>query len=94
MYSLRRTKKFKKSFEKIKKGGLKPKALTEIVKVIDVLQSGKKLLNKYHDHQLIGDLKDYRECHIQSDLLLIYKVEHDELVLVLINIGSHSQVFK
>ena len=68
MYLLRTTKKFEKSFKKLKRSGLRSKTLNEVEIVIDFLQSGKKLPQKYRDHQLIGDLKEYRECHIQSDL--------------------------
>lgn len=93
MYLLRTTKKFEKSFKKLKRSGLKPKTLNEIEVVIHILQSAKKLSQKYRDHQLTGDLKEYRECHIQSDLLLIYKIYNDELILVLVDIGSHSELF-
>jgi mRNA interferase YafQ len=93
MYLLRTTKKFEKSFKKLKRSGLRSKTLNEVEIVIDFLQSGKKLPQKYRDHQLIGDLKEYRECHIQSDLLLVYKIYNNELVLVLIDIGSHSELF-
>ena len=57
-----------------------------------------KLLNdveldyKYKDHQLKGSLKEYRECHIKPDLLLMYSIIND--VLELVNIGSHSEIFK
>jgi mRNA interferase YafQ len=62
---------------------------------IDVLF---KLLNdieletKYKDHQLKGNMKEFRECHIKPDLLLVYGIINDALELV--NIGSHSEVFK
>lgn len=58
-----------------------------------MLASGKVLDKKYKDHQLKGEYKDYRECHVLNDLLLMYKIENDELILVLANIGSHSQLF-
>jgi mRNA interferase YafQ len=94
MYLLRTTKKFEKSIKKIKRSGLKLKTHNEIEVVIDLLQSGKKLNQKYRDHQLTGDLKEYRECHIQSDLLLVYKIYNNELILVLVDIGSHSELFR
>jgi mRNA interferase YafQ len=62
---------------------------------IDVLF---KLLNdielemKYKDHQLKGNMKEFRECHIKPDLLLMYGIIDD--VLELVNIGSHSEIFK
>ena len=41
----------------------------------------------------IGELFGYRECHIKGDLLLIYKIEKENLILILVDIGSHSQLF-
>jgi mRNA interferase YafQ len=86
-----RSKNFEKSLKKVLTSG-KVK-LKEIEKVINIFTDGKKLPAKYRDHALQGDWKGYRECHIQGDLLLIYKIENDRLVLVLIDIGSHSQLF-
>lgn len=45
------------------------------------------------DHELIGEWKGYRDCHLKPDLLLIYKKEGDDL-LRLANIGSHAEIFK
>lgn len=65
----------------------------DIVKhVIDKLANGEKLEERFRDHKLQGKLKDFRECHIKSDLLLIYKIENEQLILV--DIGSHNQLFK
>ena len=61
--------------------------------MIDLLILGKKLPIKYQDHELNGEFIGYRECHIKSDLLLIYKIEKENLILVLVDIGSHSQLF-
>jgi len=47
---------------------------------------------KYKDHSLTGNWKNYRECHIKPDLLLIYrKIDLD--ILSLVRIGSHSELF-
>ena len=91
MYIVVRTKKFQKSLKKvIKSGCLKNRKDAE--KVVSLLKEGNKLPNKYKDHQLKGEFKDYRECHIKSDLLLVYQVIENELVLLLIDIGSHSEL--
>jgi mRNA interferase YafQ len=83
---------FKKSLKKILTSG---KAnLKEIEKTITLLMSGNTLPAKYKDHALIGDWKGYRECHIRGDLLLIYRIEKDKLILVLVDIGSHAQLFE
>ncbi len=94
MYTIRRLKDFEVSFRRISRSGLKPSSIKKIENTIDILAYGKPLPPSYKDHKLTGDLKDFRECHIQPDLLLIYKVEKKELVLVLVNIGSHSYLFK
>ncbi len=68
--------------------------MSEIDFAINTLASGKKLADKYHDHKLTGEYSLYRECHIRPDLLLIYQIKEEVLILVLINIGSHSSLFK
>jgi len=48
----------------------------------------------YKDHQLKGNLKEFRECHVKPNLLLIYKKENNILVFTCIAVGSHSDLFK
>ena len=48
---------------------------------------------KYRDHDLSGDYKGCRECHIEPDWLLVYEVINDVLVLMLYRVGSHSELF-
>ena len=93
MYLIQRSKDFEKSFSKIKKSGVKKKVLNDIAFVIDVLSRGEILDTKYRDHKLQGDYAGYRECHIQADLLLIYQVREKVLILVLMDIGTHSYLF-
>jgi mRNA interferase YafQ len=82
---------FKSDLKRAKKRGLDIFLLQEVV---DELLEGKQLDKKYHDHGLGGNLKGFRECHIQPDWLLIYLVEDDILTLTLINTGTHSDLFK
>ena len=63
-----------------------------LVPVFTTLISGAKLDAKYRDHALTGDWKPYRECHVKPDLLLVYDVPDDEHI-VLIRLGSHSELF-
>ncbi|MFA5001083.1 MAG: type II toxin-antitoxin system YafQ family toxin [Candidatus Paceibacterota bacterium] len=93
MYTIKRTRDFEKSFKKIKLAGLLVKKGVRVEFVIETLALGKKLAPKYKDHQLRGELKGYREYHLASDLLLIYKIEEEESLLILVEIGSHAQVF-
>lgn len=61
--------------------------------VLSLLAKQKALPEKYKDHNLSGNYKGYRECHIEADWLLIYKIYDDKLVLVVTRTGSHSDLF-
>jgi mRNA interferase YafQ len=83
---------FKKDYKLAIKRGCKPEALRE---VITLLVNEQPLPDKYRDHQLVnsGNYKDMRECHIEPDWLLVYKIVHENLILKLIRNGSHSDLF-
>lgn len=49
------------------------------------------MADKYRDHQLTGNLKAYRECHIKPDILLMYQIENNEVKLV--RLGTHAELF-
>ena len=91
MYKVRYSKAFKKSLKRIHNSGLK-NIREEVIEISHKISCGIKLDQRLRDHQLSGKWDNFRECHVKSDLLLIYKIEEDELVLV--DIGSHSQLFK
>jgi mRNA interferase YafQ len=67
--------------------------LIELEKVLDILAKGKDLSDKSLNHPLIGEFKGCFECHIKPDILLIYKIEQSELIVLLLRIGSHSNLF-
>lgn len=95
MYLIHHSKQYTKSLKKIiKSGQYKNFNLSEIDNVVDKIASGKKLDAKYQSHSLTGKLSAYKECHVRVDLLLIYRIVEDQLVLVLVNVGSHSNLFK
>lgn len=83
------TKQFKKDFPKIES---RQKRLQKFNKIISSLSKGVSIESKFHDHKLKGEYNDFRECHIEPDFLLIYKIENDCLILV--RCGSHSDLFK
>jgi len=87
-YRLFKTNSFKRSYKKLR---LSDEEDLAYIDVVYNLLCGVKLVEKYKDHQLIGKLKDFRECHIKPDLLLIYMVENN--ILKLVDIGSHSELF-
>ena len=61
--------------------------------VVDTLAAGELLPEKYKDHNLIGNYKGCRECHITPDWLLIYEVSDSEVILYLTRTGTHSDLF-
>jgi len=90
MLSLEISKRFKKSLKRYKNN---KKVLEELETVIDYLIYDHKLPLKYKDHQLTGNMKSIRECHVQPDTLLLYFIISSDGVLKLYDIGSHSEVF-
>ena len=83
------TTQFKKDYKKIKKQN---KDLVKIRVVIKTLADQQILEPKYKDHQLSGNWKDHRDCHIEPDWILIYqRVDND---LILERTGTHSELFK
>lgn len=91
MLEIRYRRQFKKDYKRaLKQPGHTPEKFQE---VLDFLVNEKKLPAKYQDHDLSGDYIGFRECHIQPDWLLIYKVERDILTLTLTRTGSHSELF-
>jgi mRNA interferase YafQ len=83
------TTQFKRDYKRIKK---QKKDLDQFKVVIEKLAAGEKLELKYRDHRLSGNWKGHRDCHIESDWILIYRTEADELTLE--RTGSHSELFK
>ena len=64
----------------------------ELQEVVDALAENILLPEAYHDHSLHGEYEGCRECHIRPDLLLVYRYEGDDL-LVLERLGSHAEIF-
>lgn len=81
---------FKKDLKLAMKRGLK---LDNLQTVINILASQQQLDEKYRDHNLIGEYRDFRECHIEPDWPLVYRINEDELELFLFRTGTHSDLF-
>ena len=88
-FKLVRANSFKRSFKKLK---LTDDEESNYIEIIYKLLNDEELEAKYKDHPLKGNLKEFRECHIKPDLLLMYRINDD--VLELVDIGSHSELFK
>lgn len=90
MLNIRYSTKFKKDYKTIIKRGYNPQLLQDI---LEILVSEQQLPSKYKDHTLSGNYEGHRECHITPDWLLIYKIEHEVLILSLTRTGTHSDLF-
>lgn len=88
-YGIRETTRFKKSLKTMIKRGKDKRKLLEVIRT---LAAGETLPDKYRDHALIGDWVGYRDCHIENDWVLIYKIRDDILVLALADTGTHSDL--
>jgi mRNA interferase YafQ len=89
-YTVKPTTQFKKDYKLAMKRGLNIGLLEAVV---TVLAQGEQLPDKNKDHALTGNWLGYRECHVQPDWLLVYRLEEDVLVLTLTRTGSHSDLF-
>lgn len=70
------------------------KDLDRLFEVVNILADGGTLEAKYRDHDLSGNYKGTRECHIEPDWPLVYEIRDEVLVLMLYRLGSHSELFK
>lgn len=91
-YQVKYTNNFKRNYKKIKKQG---KDIEKMKYVINKLANGEELEEKYKNH-ILNDSKEYKkcmECHIEPDWLLVYQYVNDELILLLVATGTHSELF-
>ncbi len=87
--SLHYTTQFKKDYKKVKKQN---KDLSKLKIVIEKLLDQQTLEPRYKDHQLTGNWKNHRDCHIEPDWILLYQLTENTLILE--RTGSHSELFK
>ena len=90
MYNLVISSKCKKDLKLAKKQG---RDMDRFFSVVDMLVNKQVLPEEFKDHALIGDYANCRECHINPDWLLIYRIYEEEVVLYLARVGSHSDLF-
>jgi addiction module toxin, RelE/StbE family len=90
MYKIVYTNRMKKDAKLMKKRG---KDMGKLVNVLSQLASGSSLPAQFRDHLLTGNLRDFRECHIEPDWLLMYQIFEDTLILSATATGSHADLF-
>ena len=91
MYSIKFTNKFKKDVKRCQRRG---RDLNLLRNVVDILSQTGKLPPQYKAHPLTGNYKNRMECHIQSDWLLVWIQNDNELVLLFTDTGTHSDLFQ
>lgn len=84
------TTKFKKDLKKFK---YQINIIRDLDAVIKILIQQLPLEKKHADHPLVGEWKGSRECHVNPDVLLIYRIEENSGILFLERFGSHSELF-
>ncbi|MDR0271929.1 MAG: type II toxin-antitoxin system YafQ family toxin [Clostridiales bacterium] len=90
MLTIKYTAKMKRDTKRMKKRG---KDMSKLVNILDLLATDKPMPEKYQDHHLIGNMKDFRECHIEPNWLPIYRIFENTLVLSASGTGTHSDLF-
>ena len=89
MLKIRYLSKCKRDLKRLQKQG---KDMEKFKTVVRLLCERKPLPPQYNDHPLKGEWSDFRDCHIEPDWVLIYRIEQDELLLVLARSNSHSEL--
>lgn len=91
MRTIKYTTQFKRDYKREKRGQHRLYLDEKLLTVVQLLTTDTLLPEFLHDHSLAGNLKDYRDCHIKPDLVLIYRKSNDN-ILELIRLGSHSEL--
>ncbi len=86
--TIRQATRFRRDVKRLRRQGVD---LAKLQAVVATLAAQEPLDEKYRDHALVGNWRGFRECHIQPDWLLIYRVEAEELQLA--RTGSHTELF-
>ena len=90
-YDITMSNRFKRGIKAAKKRGLD---LNLLFPVVHDLANDIPLDSKYRDHQLIGNMSQFRECHISPDWLLVYEKTENTLVLYLYATGTHTDLLE
>jgi mRNA interferase YafQ len=91
MLKPRYSRQFKKDIKKIEKSG--DKDIEKLKSVMRQLVDGELLESKYLDHPLAGNFKGHRDCHIEPDWILLYRMDKDLQEITFVRTGSHSDLF-
>ena len=84
------TKQFKNDIKRVQKQKIAFEQ--ELRTIVELLLEGQVMPAKYRDHRLAGKLSSCRDCHIRPDLLLLYQISNNDIILQ--RLGSHSELFR
>ncbi len=85
---------FKRQFARdLKLAVRRGKDLGKITAVIDLLCAQQPLPPALRDHPLKGEYAGYRDCHVEPDLVLIYRIDNGQLELICLRLGTHADLF-
>jgi mRNA interferase YafQ len=91
MRIIKPTGRFDRDFQRELSGALGRKLPILLAETVSILSGDQPLPPRYRDHALSGEWKDFRDCHIRPDLILIYR-KPDADTLELVRLGSHSEL--
>ena len=91
MRIVRYTGRFRRDYRREKSGRHRRTLDADLSVIVQLLAKDEPLPRRYFDHALSGEWKDFRDCHIRPDLILIYR-KADEASLDLVRLGSHSEL--
>lgn len=89
MLKIIKTKSYLQDLKRAKKRNLN---IHDLDVVINKLANCEQLEPKYRDHKLKGSFIGLRECHIHPDWLLVYRIDQEEVELILFRTGTHSDL--
>ena len=84
------TTRFDKDSKRLRKRG---KDIARLLSVVDALRNRRALESRHRDHALSGDLQGWRDCHIEPDWVLVYRIDETSDELILGRSGTHSDLF-
>ncbi len=90
MYSFTRSSKFRRDVGRCQR---QQKDMDKFKTIHELLMAGKPLPTKNKDHLLTGNWGHYRECHLEPDWLLIYRIDDEDKIIEYVRMGSHAELF-
>lgn len=91
MRTIERTTRFKRDYKRESRGRHRTYLDAILAPVVEALANDRPLAPTHHDHALSGEWRDFRDCHVKPDLLLIYQKSGAD-ILRLVRLGSHAEL--